>query len=281
VTWIAVASDDRRFGEHERERDGRPGGDARGKRARSSPSCWPRESWDHVVLASAADGGEARSRGGCLVTRAGGLPDSRRAAAGQSWARMAARALGERRLDPLDGASAWGSAWLLGWSEIDAPASRRPGLPLWDGDLVLALSGLSGASGGPTIEAFATLTESWSGVDLVAWSHPAIFARAAGARFGDRDARPSRGSGSAPGRVLVAGSGLGRHALCGTAGLHRARAAHARGRLSSDLGSARRPIVRSGALARRAGVRARGAGRTQRVTQALSDMLDRDSEWSA
>ena len=129
------------------------------------------ESWDHVVLASAAEGGGPLARWLPRDARwwPSGFSSSGR---GQSWARMAARALGERRLDPLDGASAWGSAWLLGWSEIDAPASRRPGLPLWDGDLVLALSGLSGASGGPTIEAFATLTESWSGVDLVAWSHP-------------------------------------------------------------------------------------------------------------
>jgi hypothetical protein len=67
---------------------------------------------------------------------------------------------------------AWGAAWLLGWSEVDAPASRRPSLPLWDGDLVLALSGIASVSGGPMIDAFATLAESWSGVDLVAWSHP-------------------------------------------------------------------------------------------------------------
>jgi hypothetical protein len=79
---------------------------------------------------------------------------------------------GEHRLEPLDGAAGGGAEWLVGWSEIDPPASRRPRLPLWDGDIVLALSGLEGAAGSETITAFAQVAEEWSGVDLVSWSHP-------------------------------------------------------------------------------------------------------------
>src|SRR5205823_8684624 len=62
--------------------------------------------------------------------------------------------------------------WLLDWSEVETPASRRPGLPLWDGDLVLWLTGLEGRRGAETIAAFAALADDWSGVDLVSWSYP-------------------------------------------------------------------------------------------------------------
>lgn len=139
--------------------------------AREKLTALTAESWDHVILASASAGGGPLAR--WLPRRARWWPTGFSSGHdAEGLARVAARALGGRRLEPLDGAAAWGASWLLGWSEIDAPASRRPGLPLWDGDLVLALSGLHGASGGATIEAFATVAEDWSGVDLVAWSHP-------------------------------------------------------------------------------------------------------------
>ena len=129
------------------------------------------ESWDHIVLASATAGGGPLAK--WLPRRARWWPSGFSGQDAEGLARVAARALGERRLEPLDGAAAFGAAWLLGWSETDAPASRRPGLPLWDGELVLAVTGVAGPSGGATIDAFATLAQSWSGVDLVAWSHPA------------------------------------------------------------------------------------------------------------
>lgn len=169
VTWVAVAPRGRT---HLGRANAPEGGLMAHENAREKLSeLVLAERWDHIVLASAADGGGPLAR--WLPRTARWWPSgfsTRSESAG--LARMAARAFGERRLEPLDGAAAWGAAWLLGWSEIDAPGSRRPSLPLWDGDLVLALSGIASVSGGPMIEAFATLAENWSGVDLVAWSHP-------------------------------------------------------------------------------------------------------------
>src|SRR5262249_34940349 len=79
---------------------------------------------------------------------------------------------GERGLEALDGASAWNAPWALGWSDADGLGSRRPGLPLWDGDLVLSLDGLAHGHGGATIDAFARVADEWSGVDLVGLSAP-------------------------------------------------------------------------------------------------------------
>ena len=128
--------------------------------------------WDRILLASAWPGGGPLTRWLPAETLwwPTGLDSS---GGGGGWTRIARHARGERMLPPLDHATAWGAAWLLGWSQVAAAASRRPGLPLWDGDLVLALEGLTGPHGSEMLAAFSVVAEEWSGLDLVGWSHPA------------------------------------------------------------------------------------------------------------
>ncbi len=127
--------------------------------------------WDQVVLASAARGGGALTR--FLPASTYWWPTGWAAAReATGWRRFAARAWGERRLATPDGASAWSAHWPLGWSEVDPIGTRRPGLPLWDGDLMLSLDGLAQRHGRVTIEAFARIADTWTGVDLVGLSEP-------------------------------------------------------------------------------------------------------------
>lgn len=72
----------------------------------------------------------------------------------------------------------------LAGSYVEAPASRRATLPLWDGDIVLAPEGFAEPHGPLAWAAFATLAEEWSELDLVAWSHPRAADEALGRRFG-------------------------------------------------------------------------------------------------
>ena len=56
---------------------------------------------------------------------------------------------------------------------VELDSNHSSGLPLWDGDFLLAPTGLAGPSGAATLAAFAEVAEEWSGVDLVAWADPA------------------------------------------------------------------------------------------------------------
>ena len=129
------------------------------------------ERWDRILLASASPGGGSLTRWlpvEALWWPTGLEPSSPR----REWARIAGRARGERALAPLDRVDAWGAGWLFGWAQAEPAAARRPGLPLWDGDLVLALEGFAGVNGARVLAAFARLAEDWTGLDLVGWSHP-------------------------------------------------------------------------------------------------------------
>src|SRR5262245_45036856 len=170
VTWVAVARHGATISTAEQAQKG----GHLVARAESGPllrSLLSSQSWESVLLASAWRGGGPLTRWLPRTTRwwPTGTPGRAEPHAWGGWAR---RARGERRLEALDGVEAGGPAWGLGWSHVEAAASRRPGLPLWDGDLMLSIDGLALPHGHSTIAAFAHLAETWSGLDLVGWSHP-------------------------------------------------------------------------------------------------------------
>lgn len=170
VTWRAVA----------RAGDPAPGADA-GRKARhlvtregaaeELRALAAREDWDSVLLASAFQGGGPLARwlpGGARWWPTG-LPGP--SAVFHPLARLARRVAPEAELAPIEGLGGSGESWLAGAAVNGRPS--QAGLPLWDGEIVLAPEGLGGRAGMETLSAFAAMTEDWSGVDLVAWSHPA------------------------------------------------------------------------------------------------------------
>jgi hypothetical protein len=137
---------------------------------RSAASATP---WDRVLLASAVTGGGPLAR--LLPRNARWWPtgiepvvDPRASLAG-----ILRRAVGrDWTLPPLDLPAPPDAAPWLAWTAIEHGPPRRAGLPLWDGDLVLAPEGLAGGGGQRVLAAFAALADQWSGIDLVAWCHP-------------------------------------------------------------------------------------------------------------
>jgi hypothetical protein len=167
VAWVAVAAP----GDAAIEDAGRPAAALVSREGAGPRLAAMAADSSAVILASAWSGGGPLTRWLPRDARwwpTGWACDSRPPGLGWvgGWMR------GGHRLEPLDGALAREAPWLLGWAEVDPPESLRPRLPLWDGELVLAPSGLEGPSGSEIIAAFARLTEDWSGIDLVAWSHP-------------------------------------------------------------------------------------------------------------
>jgi hypothetical protein len=169
ATWLAVAGSE--TGEPASPDDGPLAGRVVPRRRAGAAlrEAVARGSWDRLWLASPFAGGGPLAR--WLPGRAEWWPTG---FAPPSAGLDPLAWLGRRALPPLagDAAPASPSIPLLAWSAVTPPASRRTGLPLWDGDLVLAPEGLPGARGDDALQAFARVADAWSGVDLVGWSHP-------------------------------------------------------------------------------------------------------------
>jgi len=130
--------------------------------------------WHRVVLASAAPGRGGLTR--LLPRDAVWWPTGIAPAAGAASFREALRGVlrAGPALAPLGSPEPVDTPAALAWSAAENRAGRGAGFPLWDGDLLLLPEGLRGAAARPILAAFARLAEDWSGIDLVAWSHPAL-----------------------------------------------------------------------------------------------------------
>jgi hypothetical protein len=106
---------------------------------------------------------------------------------GASWLGRLARSLGGREVSMMFASAAdpkSPTVPALAGSFVEAPASRRATLPLWDGDIVLAPEGFGEPHGPLAWAAFAALAETWTELDLVTWSHPRPADDALNRRFG-------------------------------------------------------------------------------------------------
>jgi hypothetical protein len=175
VTWMAVAPSD--------APDPHTNGDsshvvARERRVETIRARLSEAGWHRVVLASAASGGGALAR--LLPRDAVWWPTGiEPATGGASLTRAVRRALrADPGLEPLDAMEPGDAPAALAWSAVESRGTRRAGLPLWDGDLLLLPEGLHGPAAGAIVAAFARLADEWSGIDLVTWSHPTATADA-------------------------------------------------------------------------------------------------------
>jgi len=129
---------------------------------------------DLVLVASAARGGGALARALPASVPAFWWPTGTESTAASGWLGALARTLQGRALPEVFGGAphAEGMMAELAGSQVEALWGRRPVLPLWDGDIVLAPEGLAGPGGALALSAFAAVSGEWSGMDLVTWSHP-------------------------------------------------------------------------------------------------------------
>lgn len=103
------------------------------------------------------------------------------------WLDRLARTLGGRGISTLFASAEAPESQrvdALAGSFVEAPASRRATLPLWDGDIVLAPEGFGEPHGPLAWAAFAALAEQWSELDLVTWTHPRTADEALSRKFG-------------------------------------------------------------------------------------------------
>jgi hypothetical protein len=133
--------------------------------------------FDHILVASAADGGGTAARALPPGVPATWWPTGVSPAAGWRARFGFGRAGG---LPALGGA---GSDAGFAWSSVAHVAPGRRRLTLWDGEYLLAPLPLAGDDGSRLLAAFAGLGDEWCGVDLVVLGEPGSgFEREARAR---------------------------------------------------------------------------------------------------